>query len=160
MVSCCEIHQSLADALPSNIYGRRAGIGEKIKSGSVVDSAADDAAVWVDIRFRETNEVMYLVGPQYTHLLPRMYTHSSIWFWCAEIPLAKKKYQSAEWWYHLPFMLDSMPTFILIKAQTATSNNIRRSAKNKFGPGFLFSHVWKTGGLCRQISSRENGMSL
>ncbi len=64
MVSCCEIHQSLADALPSNIASMDDGpVSEKISNQGPSSTAAD--ALWVDIRFRETNEVLHLVGPQY-----------------------------------------------------------------------------------------------
>lgn len=143
MVSCCEIHHSrllMCFHLISNI----GPVSEKISNQGPSSTAADP--LWVDIRFRETNEVIYLVGPQYSSFALYVHTFYRYGF-DAEILLEKKKYQSAEWWHYLPFMLDSTPVFILIKAQTATSNNIRRSAKNKFVPGFLFSHVlWKTEG--------------
>jgi hypothetical protein len=92
-------------------------------------------------------KLLYISLARNTHLLPWMYTHSFGMGLMRRFCWRKRNInlQSNDILSSI-HSIDSMPTFILIKAQTATSNNIRRSAKNKFGPGFSFSHVWKTGG--------------
>jgi hypothetical protein len=93
MVSCCEIHPSrllMCFHLISNI----GPVSEKISNQGPSSTAAD--ALWVDIRFRETNEVIiYLVGPQYSSFALDVHTFFRYGF-DAEILLEKKKYQSAE----------------------------------------------------------------
>jgi hypothetical protein len=145
MVSCCEIHHSrllMCFHLISNI----GPVSEKISNQgpSLVDSGRRSVSRYPFPR----NKWSYYISRWPAILIFCLVcTHIlSVWVWCGDSAGEKEISICRVMILSSIHSIDSIPTFILIKAQTATSHHIRRSAKNKFGPGFSFSHVWKTGG--------------